>query len=327
MDQINFLAPEISQSDLVAFSADRVNLKQEDAAKYRTQVNNLRDDLDRYIAQNPSFDLEKIMLSGSLAKGTALKTLRDVDVALYIKGGTAPQEIAKLLPWIVEKLRATYPQIPASNIYVDGPCVVIKFKGTGIDIEIVPVYSIGDPNGRGYLWDRSTGKKVLTSIPQHLEFIRSRKEKHAVHYAQVIRLIKWWIRQREKDTADFAFRSFLAELIIAKLADDGTDFSDYHAALEAVFVYIQNTGLKERIAFTDFYKTSALPPTRSAPVEIFDPVSTDNNVADNITETGRRKIVDLAGQALDALAYARTCQTKAEAIDCWRELMGATFNA
>lgn len=324
---MNFLAPEISQSDLVTFAFDRVNLKQDDAAKYRTQVNNLRDDLDRYISQNPDFELEKILLSGSLAKGTALKTLRDVDVALYIKGGNAPQEIAKLLPWIVAKLKDTYPQIPAGNIYVDGPCVVIKFKGTGVDIEIVPVFSTGDPNGRGFLWDRSTGKKVLTSIPQHLEFIRSRKEKNATHYAQVIRLFKWWIRQREKDTVGFAFRSFLAELIVAKLADEGTDFSDYHAALEAVFVYIQNTGLKERIAFTDYYKATALPPKTNAAVEIFDPVNPENNVADNITETDRRKITDLAGQALDALAYARTCQTKSEAIDCWRDLMGATFNA
>ncbi len=327
MDTMNFLVPEITQADLVTFAVDRVNLKQDDAAKYRTQVNNLREDLNRYIEQNPDFDLEKIMLSGSLAKGTALKTLRDVDVALYIKGGNAPQEIAKLLPWIVGKLRTTYPQIPYANIYVDGPCVVIKFRGTGIDIEIVPVFSIGDPNGRGYLWDRSTGKKVLTSIPQHLDFIRSRKEKHAVHYAQVIRLLKWWIRQREKDTVDFAFRSFLAELIAAKLADDGADFSDYHTALEAVFTYIQNSGLRERIAFTDYYKASALPAKGLAPVEIFDPVTADNNVADNITESGRRKIVELAGQALDALAYARTCQTKGEAIECWRELMGATFNA
>jgi tRNA nucleotidyltransferase (CCA-adding enzyme) len=324
---MNFLAPDVTQADLVTFATDRVNLKQEDAAKYRTQVNNLREDLDRYITEHPDFDLEKIMLSGSLAKGTALKTLRDVDVALYIKGGDAPQEIAQLLPWIVEKLRATYPQILPANIYVDGPCVVIKFKGTGIDIEIVPVFSTGDPNGRGYLWDRSTGKKVLTSIPQHLEFIRSRKAKNAVHYAQVIRLVKWWIRQREKDSADFAFRSFLAELIVAKLADDGTDFSDYHAALETFFVYVQNSGLKQRIAFTDYYQPSALPAKGLAPVEIFDPVTATNNVADNITESGRRKIVELAGQALDALAYARTCQTKADAIECWRDLMGATFNA
>ena len=70
-----------------------------------------------------------------------------------------------------------------------------------------------------------------------------------------------------------------------------------------------------------------MPAKGLAPVEIFDPVTADNNVADNITEFGRRKIVELAGQALDALAYARTCQTKGEAIDCWRDLMGATFNA
>ena len=326
MDTMNFLTPEISQSDLVTFSDERVNLKQPDAQRYREQVSNLRDDLDRYLAAHPDFGVEKMLLSGSLAKGIALKTIRDADVAIYVKGASAPQELSALLNWLGAKLRLTYPQIDPQKIYVDGPCVVIAFSGTGIKVEITPVHSLGDAEGRGYLWDRSTGKKVLTSIPRHLEFIRSRKDKRPTHYAQVIRLMKWWVRQREKDTVGFKFRSFLVELIVAKVADSGADFSDYHAALESVFVYIQNSGLKERIAFADYYKASALPNTRTGVVEIFDPVTPDNNVAADITESTRSQLVDLAGKALDTLSYARTCQTKGEAVECWREVMGATFN-
>ena len=324
---MNFLIPEISQGDLVTFSEERVNLKKVDAQRYRDQVSNLRKDLERYIESHPEFGIEKMLLSGSLAKGTALKTIRDADVAVYVNGGSAPQELAQLLTWLVEKLRLTYPQIDPSKIHVDGPCVVIAFSGTGIKVEIAPVYSLGDEAGRGYLWDRSTGKKILTSIPRHLEFIRKRKEKQPVHYAQIIRLMKWWIRQREKDTNGFKFRSFLVELIVAKVADSGADFSDYHVGLENVFSYIQNTGLKERIAFNDYYKATALPNVSTGTVEIFDPVTPENNVAADLTESNRVQLVTLSGAALDSLCYARTCQTKNDALDCWRELMGQSFSA
>jgi hypothetical protein len=114
---------------------------------------------------------------------------------------------------------------------------------------------------------------------------------------------------------------------VAKVADNGQDFSDYHTGLEAVFVYIQNSGLKERIAFSDNYTAAALPKSRVGIVEIYDPVNAENNVAVDVTENIRRQLVDLAGQALDALSYAQACQTKGDAIECWRELMGASFNA
>ncbi|MDE2232443.1 MAG: nucleotidyltransferase, partial [Candidatus Omnitrophica bacterium] len=147
------------------------------------------------------------------------------------------------------------------------------------------------------------------------------------HFAQVIRLAKWWARQREDDTPNFAIRSFLIELIVAKLADRGVTFDDYLAGLESFFAFIHKTGLKERIAFTDNYPSTKLPKTRIGVVEIFDPVNPDNNVAENITETGRKQLVDLADKALDTLGYARNCQTKGEAVQCWQELMGATFSA
>jgi hypothetical protein len=217
--------------------------------------------------------------------------------------------------------------MPREAIKVDGPCVVITFSGTGIKVDVAPIYYLGDPEWRGYLWDRMTRKRVMTSIPLHLEFIRKRKERQNPHFAQVIRLMKWWAKQRERDSAGFAFRSFLMELIVAKVADNGQNFSDYHAGLEAVFVYIQNSGLKERIAFSDNYKAEALPKTRQGIVEIYDPVNAENNVAVDLTDRVRRQLVDLATQALDALSYARSCQTKGDAIECWRELMGASFNA
>lgn len=327
MTTFEFTTSEITQADLASFADERVNLKSDKVEKFRNQVNNLRDQLERYIEENPDFSFRKLQMSGSLAKGTALTTINDVDVALYVKGDGSPNELAELLPWLVQKLKETFPSIPHDKIYIDGPCVCISFKGTGIDVEISPIMYDGDPDWRGYLWDRKTGKKKPTSIPLHLEFIRKRKDKQPKHFAQVIRLIKWWARQREEDTPGFAFRSFLIELIMAKLIDGGAQFDDYLAGLESFFTYVQNTGLKNRISFTDNYSSSKLPKNTVGVVEIFDPVSPENNVADDVTESQRKLFVEMADKALDTLAYARNCQTKSEAIECWQELMGSTFNA
>lgn len=160
----------------MTFADEKVNLKRERAAQYREQVKNLRNHLDRYIEEHPDMGLAKMLLSGSLAKGTALRTINDVDVAVYVKGESAPSELSALLTWLVEKLRKTYSQIAPENIKIDGPAIVISFSGTGIDVDVVPILYLGDPQWRGYLWDRRTGEKILTSIPQHLEFIQKRKK-------------------------------------------------------------------------------------------------------------------------------------------------------
>jgi len=328
MKTFDFVTPEISQTDLATFAAEKVNLKSEDAQRYREQVSTLREHLERYISEHPDIGLAKMLLSGSLAKGTSLRTINDIDVAVYVKGeDEAPRELDPLLQLLVERLRKTYFQMPPEKIYIDGPCVIISFKETGLDVEVAPIYYMGDPKWRGYLWDRKTGERILTSIPLHLDFIRKRKERQPTHFAQVIRLLKWWVKQREIDTDDFTLRSFLVELLMAKLADDGVDFSDYHSGIERFFVYVQNSGLKERIAFRDNYSDASLPGRSTHVVEIFDPVNPENNVASDMSDSARRKLIELADQALDALSYARNCQTKGDAIECWRELMGASFTA
>jgi hypothetical protein len=61
-------------------------------------------------------------LGQALAKGTALRTINDIDVALYVKGDAAPNDLPKLLGWLVERLRTTFHQMPADRVYIDGPC-------------------------------------------------------------------------------------------------------------------------------------------------------------------------------------------------------------
>jgi tRNA nucleotidyltransferase (CCA-adding enzyme) len=316
---------KITHSDIAGFAADSVNLKRDDATVYRDQVKRLREKLDRFITEHPEYGLVKMLLSGSLAKGTALKTINDIDVALYVKASQAPKDELELLVWIAERLRKAYPQMGVDQIQPVTHCVRISFKGTGLDVDVSPVHYAGDPDDCGYLYNRHTGTRLLTSIPLHLEFIRKRKKAQPDDFAQVVRLLKWWARVREKKDQAFRFRSFIAEMIVSHLADAGVKMADYPAALESIFRYLVKTQLKQRIYFTDNYPASKLGPSTGKAIEIYDPVNEVNNVAADYSLQDRQRVIDAAEETLERLAEARFASTQGRAVECWQDVLGPSF--
>lgn len=74
-----FLAALIGNCEIADFAADNINLLTEDVEDYREQVRLLREKLDHYAADH-EHGLIKTLQSGSLVKGTALKTLNDIDI-------------------------------------------------------------------------------------------------------------------------------------------------------------------------------------------------------------------------------------------------------
>ena len=204
-------------------------------------------------------------------------------------------------------------------------CVRISFRGTGLDVDVSPVIYEGDKHNKGYLINKDSGDRVLTSIPLHLEFIRKRKKKQPEHFRQVVRILKWWNREKKKQDDDFKFKSFMIELICAHLLDKGVDMSDYSKALDEFFLYIVKTGLKDRIYFTDNYTLDKLPKERKHVIEIFDPVNPENNVASMYNESSRLKIVSAAHDAMDAIHEAKFATTKTRAVDLWQQVLGSSF--
>jgi len=65
----------VDHIDIARFAQEKVNLPKDKADEYRTQVRNLRNRLEDYLYEHPDFNLKKMLLSGSLAKGTALRSL------------------------------------------------------------------------------------------------------------------------------------------------------------------------------------------------------------------------------------------------------------
>lgn len=319
---------EIEHNDIAGFASDKVNLPRHKAQAHRDQVNRLRESLQTKIEADPNYSLVKMLHAGSVAKGTALKTVNDLDVAVYVRKADAPEGDQNLVPWLAERVFEAAPANMTRDQFVEeAHCVTVSYKGSGLDVDVVPVLYEGEADDVGYLVNKHTGARMLTSITLHLQFIRHRKKEYGTNFAELIRLTKWWRAQAiNQDHPDLKFKSFMIELLWAHLADNGLDLSDYPTALEGFFEYVVKTEFDNIVTFDDYCKPSELPARdASTPIEVVDPVNADNNVAVRYDRTGKDLIVEASNDALDALSEARFATTKTRAVDCWQTVLGPSF--
>jgi tRNA nucleotidyltransferase (CCA-adding enzyme) len=316
----------VGHREIEAFADAKVNLPKDEALKLRAQARGLREKLESYLGEHPDFTLKKMLLSGSLAKGTALRSLNDIDVACYISGADAPQDVPKLLEYLASRLRKAYPNFQPEQVQPQTYSVTVSFKGTGLDVDVVPILYAGDPDWYGNLVSQDDGSFLRTSIPRHLEFAKKRKDRQKVHFAQVVRLVKYWAKRMKGQDEAFRFKSFMIEMVLSKLCDEGKDFSDYPEALQHFFTYVARSRLREQIAFSDYYPASSIG-TFSEPVRIIDPVNELNNVARLYTAANADAIVDAALEAGDAIDAALVAPTKQETVRYWQKVFGPAFQA
>jgi hypothetical protein len=314
----------VDHREIVRFAEERVNLPRDKANEYRAQARRLRERLDGYLDEHPDFTLKKMLLSGSLAKGTSLRSLNDIDVACYISGADAPGDVPRLLNYLAERLRKAFANFSPEQVAPNTYSVTVSFKGTGLDVDVVPILYSGDKDWYGSLVSQENGSLLSTCIPRHLEFIRRRKEAHPTDFTQLARLIKFWAAKLKRDQEGFRLKSFMIELILAHLADQGLSFSNYPDALQHFFTYVAQSNLRERVAFADYYATSAVG-TFSEPVQIIDPVNAKNNVSNLYTAAQADAIVNAALDAGDAIDAALRAPTKQETLRYWQNVFGTSF--
>ena len=314
----------VGHGDILRFAEERVNLPKEKAQDHRAQARRLREKLETYVDEHPDFTLRKMLLSGSLAKGTALRSLNDIDVACYISGADAPQSIDALLTYLAERLRKAFPNFSPDQVQPQTYSVTVSFRGSGLDVDVVPILYDGDAQWYGNLVSQDDGSFLKTSIPLHLEFAGKRKKAQEKQFAQVVRLVKFWAKRQKQERDSFRFKSFMIELIMAKLCDDGLDLSDYPEALQHFFTYVARSGLRERIAFSDYYPLSSIG-SFTETMQIIDPVNSENNVSRLYTTVNIDTIVDAALDAGDAIDAALAAPNKQLTVGYWQKVFGSTF--
>jgi hypothetical protein len=140
----------------------------------------------------------------------------------------------------------------------------------------------------------------------------------------VVRLVKFWARKQKSEIDGFRFKSFMIEMILAKLSDSDVDFSNYIEALQAFFTYIIKSNLDEKIIFSDYYKETEVKDF-SDPIQIIDPVNTQNNVSSLYTRNQADLIVNAAMGAGDAIDAAEYAPTKTLTVQYWQSVFGPSF--
>lgn len=314
----------VDHKDIIRFADERVNLPKDKADEYRAQARRVREKLETYLGEHPDFNLKKILMSGSLAKGTALRSLNDIDMGCYISGADAPHNVRQLLDYLAERLRKAFPNFSPDQVQPQTYSVTVSFRGSGLDVDVVPILYDGDPNWYGNLVSQEDGSFLKTSIPRHLEFATKRKRQQVKHFAQVVRLVKYWARLMKQERDGFRFKSFMIEMILAKLCDDGLDLSDYPEALQHFFTYIARTNMRDLIVFPDYYPVSSVKASNDI-VQIIDPVNPENNVARLYTRQNADAIVEAALDAGDAIDAALAAPTKQLTIAYWQKVFGPSF--
>lgn len=315
---------EITDSDINTFVETRVNLKKDKVDEYRGQVSCLIENFDDYLSKHEDFSLKKLLHFGSCAKGTAISTTSDLDVAVYLTPDKEGEQIGNILSSIRDCLSEAMTKYGMTDdqFTVGKHCVCVIFKGSKLEVDVVPVISIKDAskNEWGWLMDKYGTERLKTSIPLHLKFIRKRKETFN-KYAAFVRLTKWW-----KSIQEVPLKSFLIELIWAHLVDTEEIPDSYCDGFPVFFKYVLRTKLKTPIIFSDNYSPSRVTTNNSDIVRIYDPVNPENNAGKTITSDEYSKILQKGQEAMNVLMMATCAPSKAKAIEQWQRILGPSFN-
>ena len=152
-----FEGPKVTHDDIVAYANAKVNLPRETVDARRAQLDHLKSRLEFYIGEHPDYDLLKIRGSGSVTKGTALKSSSDADMAAYVRaaavGGVAVPE-AELLSWLRDRLIEVYGHTKKSGDFVISNHAVGITYSSGLKVDVAPVIYEGAADDRGFLVTR-----------------------------------------------------------------------------------------------------------------------------------------------------------------------------
>ena len=140
-----------------------------------------------------------MVISGSWKKHTILRptgdTPIDIDMVFFVTGDKyIMNDIPKLHDFIVRYLEEIYPQKDISkDVDAEGhtKSVKLKFAGSGLEVDIVPVVPLKEPDT--YVWQPQRGGsgKYITSIDKQLEFAKDCRDRN-INYTKIVRCLKWW---------------------------------------------------------------------------------------------------------------------------------------
>lgn len=312
---------------------DKIKLQKDNMSKYRDQINNLKSKLEDKIKNDESTGMKvsKYLLAGSWKKRTILKATGDnpidIDLVLFVTGDENIQnDLKKVHDYIVKYLEEIYPTKDIHNdVDAEGntKSITIRFSGSGLEVDIVPVVPINKPER--YVWQpqRGGGGKYISSIENHLDFSLSLRKAN-LSYTSIVRALKWWKNYKELKpfNNDGGISSFAIELIVGYLDLTKGVESNIEEAIIRFFQFLSES------TFPDIQFAHAINsiPYYSTAIYIADDTNNENNAAKKINNSKWNEIKEEAEEAFDTLNLAQDRNNEGDTINEWQSIFGPTFN-
>jgi hypothetical protein len=315
------------------FFIQKIKLQPEYMDKYRAQRDNLKEKLEKKIKEDDRTGLKvtKYIVAGSWKKHTILKPTGDnpidLDLVLFVSGDeNIHNDLTKLYDFIVGYLEEIYPQKDINrDVDAEGntKSVTITFTGTGLQVDIVPVIPLVEPDG--YVWQpsRRGGKKYITSISKQLGYSAAIR-KNNTSYTAIVRALKWWKNYKELNPTDGepGLSSFAIELIVAYLDDNYGVQTNIEEGIIRFFQFVSSP----EFSIIEFKDSINQIPKFSTPIYVADNTNRENNVVKRLDKAKWDEIVEEAGEAFDTLNIAQSRNNDGDTINEWKSVFGPTFN-
>jgi tRNA nucleotidyltransferase (CCA-adding enzyme) len=308
----------LSNTQLRYYDSNVLRLPADKRKEYHAQVDRLITELCKSVRDKTEIKITKVVKAGSFAKYTILrKTVSDpvdVDVVFYIAGRDVTKEtLDSLSATIYDLLIKIYPTKSVEDFEIQRKAATVKFVGSGLSVDIVPVIEDAARPGYGWQYDIHDGSKIQTCAPCQIQFVRDRKNQDG-DFRTLVRMAKKWRNYAEVKP----LKSFAIELIMAHVLATQGKAGSIEQRFRNFLLYIAQSGLKEQISFPE---NTAPFGSFSDPVVILDPVYSLNNVTSRISETERKEIVAAAQDAWETANFASVENDNG----VWKELFGPGF--
>ena len=252
------------------------------------------------------FDIERDFLTGSYARHTKTKPLKDVDIFFCLGDkdshwrGKPPAEVLNAFE---KRLGEKY---GADNVEPGRRCVTVEFEkrnptadeeGKVLSNDAVPAYELEDCYE---IPDRDLGKWIKTDPDIHTEKSTAKNKECGGKWVPLVKMVKRWNRSADKPIAP----SFLIEVMALDLVDP--PFTTYPGEVRRFFAAALGCIMKDWP----------------------DPAGFGPPVSDQMTADKRNKGAEAlrAAEVKAARAVRLEQQGKTgEALALWREIMGKYF--
>lgn len=287
--------------------------------EYREQVNRLLTKLENVIAADGSYRIKKFRRAGSLQKGTSNRPRAgkpvDADVGVYFEVDDVDDfDIGDLQRLIKKLLMTAYPQKSEEDFEEGSRTFGIVFKGSGLEIDLVPIVSLDDEANYGYQYS-TTGDCVKTSVKVHVDHYREHAKKDPF-LAPSVRMAKRWRHWQELD----GIQSFHLELALSYLINRSGPAINLEESMRCLFLSIMRD-LDKGLGFNGANLSRF-----SDAVVIVDPANDENNVASRVTSGERDALMKRARTAYETISWAQGLPGKGETVSAWKELLGDSFS-